>query len=88
MSDKQTQVDLGLSAKLLLENAAFQEALRQLDRRFYEEWRKTDPSDSAARERLYQHSHVQRTLVNCLNEILGNGQVSAQSLAAAKGKRQ
>ncbi|BDC37912.1 hypothetical protein [Paraburkholderia terrae] len=80
------QVNLGNHAKTLIENPAFQEALRKLNRLFYEEWSKTDPADVATRERLYTHICVQRSWFNCLNAILGDGQVSGAVLAGAKGK--
>jgi hypothetical protein len=90
MSEKQLtpgeQVIFGQHAKALLENPAFQEALRKLNHRFYEEWSKTDPADVATRERLYAHIQVQRSWFNCLNAILGDGQISNAVMAGAKGK--
>ena len=83
----QEALDLGNQAKLLLENPAFQEALRKLSQKFFEEWSKTDPSDVTGRERLYAHMSVQRTWFNCLHSVLGDGQVSAQAMAAAKGRQ-
>ncbi|MFP3528451.1 hypothetical protein SB768_08095 [Burkholderia sp. SIMBA_043] len=80
---KEQQIALGQSAKQLIENPAFQEAIRRMEKQFYEEWRKATTAEQ--RERLYLHISVQRTWFNCLNSILGDGQVSAQAMAAARG---
>ncbi|MCO4879049.1 hypothetical protein [Paraburkholderia caribensis] len=89
MTEKLTQEQqstLGNQAKIVLENPAFQEALKRLNQRFYDEWSKTDPADVATRERLFAHVQVQRSLFNCLNSILGDGQISNAVMASAKGK--
>ncbi|AMV42267.1 hypothetical protein [Paraburkholderia caribensis] len=89
MTEKLTQEQqstLGNQAKIVLENPAFQEALKRLNQRFYDEWSKTDPGDVATRERLFAHVQVQRSLFNCLNSILGDGQISNAVMASAKGK--
>ncbi|MBU9259093.1 hypothetical protein KTD13_01865 [Burkholderia multivorans] len=80
------QMFLGAQAKQILENPAFQEAIRRLSKHFFEEWAKTAPDDVATRERLYAHVSVQRSFFNCLHSVLGDGQVSTQAMQSAKSK--
>jgi len=82
MSDQLTNEERrGATAKQVLENAVFKDALADLHNRLIENWLLTAPEDIKGREWLHQQAVAQRALVNNLTKVIQTGKMAALELS-------
>ncbi len=78
---------LGAHAKMLVEDPAFKEAVRKFQAGCFDAWCNSKPEEVEGRERLYAHVSVTGSVVAALNQIMGDGKISQQTMDRARGTR-
>lgn len=81
---EQRTLELGDQAKQLLENPAINRAVKALSAMYWEEWKKTAPGDTEAREVLYLKAQCLDDVLVTLASVMGDGQIAAKIRQQAK----
>lgn len=78
--EKREEAARGDRARQLLDDAALQDAIKQLRETYAAEWRQSEPGDSVYRERLYLADQLVSDFIHALRTTIANGAVARDHL--------
>lgn len=77
----------GAMARALLEHELLIEAFDVLERDYYAAWRKTDPADTAQRERLFTLSTALADVRGHIEKVAQDGDLATRQMDDLQGRR-
>lgn len=77
----------GQQAASLLQNDLLIECFTEIEKRYMESWRATDPSDAARREYLYRLFTALSDLKGHISQIAETGELAKRQLEDLNGRR-
>ena len=81
------EIERRARAEALLQNELLREAFAELEQRYVEEWRGSEPRDADARERLWQAVNVLRKVKDHLSRVVRDGRLAQRQLDELAGRR-
>lgn len=78
--NRRAALELGVQARMVLDNPAVVHALRALEDKYVLAWRTSAPADEAPREDAYRALRALQALTDELTILLDNGEIAAQQI--------